>query len=355
MREGPSALYGGVLAHRIVRDMRAPRPATKDPGLLTVKDFKAYQPIWRAPLHTTYRGRDVYAMGPATSGGQTTIEMLNILEGLDLKAMGETSPQTVTAVSEAQKIAWADRNAYLGDPAFVAMPLTQILSKGYAAQRRAQIDLGHAGTFAPGVFPAPAGTDANPHGSTTQVSVVDAQGGAVSVTCTIEQEFGSAVVAPGTGFLLNNELTDFSGPGTANQPAPGKRPRSSIDPTIVVRNGRPVLVAGAAGGSTIIMGPTLAILDTVDFGMTLPQAVDAERYDDQGTDALSIEGARFPAATLAQLSAEGYTLTDEGEYGVVPRMQLAGMAPTGPRVSTAVSDSRSDRGSLAVPNTVPPR
>ncbi|HEV7753397.1 MAG TPA: gamma-glutamyltransferase [Baekduia sp.] len=361
MREGPGALYGGVLARRIVRDMRAPRPDTKDPGLLTVKDFSSYKALWRAPVHTTYRGRDVYAMGPASSGGQTMIEMLNILEGLDLKGMGETSAQAVTAVAEAQKIAWADRGSYLGDPGFVSIPLAQMLSKEYAAQRRAEIDLSRAGTFAPGVFPAPAaaaaraaGEDFNPAGSTTHVSVIDAKGGAVAVTCTIEQEFGSAVVAPGTGFLLNNELTDFSGPGTANEPAPGKRPRSSINPTIMVQGGKPVLVAGAAGGSTIIMGPTLAILDTVDFGMTLPQAVDAQRFDDQGSNKLTIEDARYSPDVLARLKEVGYTLDARGEYAVTPRMQLAGMATTG-RVSTAVSDSRSDRASLAVPVSAPPR
>ncbi|MCZ4493659.1 MAG: Gamma-glutamyltranspeptidase [Conexibacter sp.] len=361
MREGPGALYGGVLARRIVRDMRAPRPDTKDPGLLTVKDFSSYKAVWRAPVHTTYRGRDVYAMGPASSGGQTMIEMLNILEGLDLKGMGETSAQTVTAVAEAQKIAWADRGSYLGDPAFVQVPLAQMLSKDYAAQRRAEIDLNRAGTFAPGVFATQplataraAGEDFNPAGSTTHVSVIDAKGGAVAVTCTIEQEFGSAVVAPGTGFLLNNELTDFSGPGTANEPAPGKRPRSSINPTIMVQGGKPVLVAGAAGGSTIIMGPTLAILDTVDFGMTLPQAVDAQRFDDQGSNKLIIEDARYSPDVLARLRDVGYTLDARGEYAVTPRMQLAGMAVTD-RVSTAVSDSRSDRASLAVPVSAPPR
>jgi gamma-glutamyltranspeptidase/glutathione hydrolase len=176
----------------------------------------------------------------------------------------------------------------------------------------------------------------------------------VAVTCTIEQEFGSAVVAPGTGLLLNNELTDFSSPGTANEAAPGKRPRSSINPTIVVQSGKPVLVAGAAGGSTIIMGPTLAIIDTVDFGMSLPQAVDAERFDDQGTNKLTIEDTRFAAPVLDQLTAEGYTLAPQGEYGPTPRMQRAGVAlgPNGP--ATAVSDSRSDRGSLAVPASASP-
>jgi gamma-glutamyltranspeptidase / glutathione hydrolase len=365
MDKGPGALYGGALAKAIVRDMRAPRPDTKDAGLLTVKDFAAYKPLWRPVLHTTYRGRDVYAAPPATSGGTTMIEMLNILEGYDLKAMGAGSAQAVTAISEAQKIAWADRGLYLADPAFVRQPTAQLTSKDYAAQRRAEIDLTKAKTYAPGVFPtgpgaggAPvrrAGEDFNPNGSTTHVSVINAKGGAVAVTCTIEQEFGSAVVAPGTGFLLNNELTDFSGPGSANQPAPGKRPRSSINPIIVVHDKAPVLVAGAAGGSTIIMGPTLAVIDTVDFGMSLPQAVDAERFDDQGTNKLSIEDARFTPAVLAQLAATGYTLTRTGEYGPVPRMQLAGLAPGPSGLATAVSDSRSDRGSLAVPTSAPPK
>jgi gamma-glutamyltranspeptidase / glutathione hydrolase len=359
-RDGIGAFYGGPIAREIVRDMRAPRDSgTTDAGLLTVKDFKAYRPIWRDALHGTYRGRDVYAVPPSTSGGTTMLEMLNILEGYDLRAMGEGSAQAITAISEAQKIAWADRGAYTADPAFDRQPEAQLLSKDYAAQRRAQIDLTKAGTFSPGSFPAGptalgAGADFNPHGSTTHVDVVDARGGAVSVTCTIEQEFGSAVVAPGTGFLLNNELTDFSGPGTANEPQPGKRPRSSINPTIVVQSGKPVLVAGAAGGSTIIMGPTLAVIDTVDFGMTLPQAVDAERFDDQGTNKLMIEDARIQPSVLSQLTSEGYTLTRQGEYGVAPRMQLAGLAPGPAGLATAVSDSRSDRGSLAVPPSAPP-
>lgn len=360
MRHGIGAFYGGPIAREIVRDMRAPRDSgTTDAGLLTVKDFKAYKPLWRTALHGTYRGRDVFAVPPSTSGGTTMLEMLNILEGYDLRSMGEGSAQAITAISEAQKIAWADRGAYTADPAFDRQPEAQLLSKDYAAARRSQIDLSKAGSFQPGVFPAGptalgAGADFNPHGSTTHVDVVDARGGAVAVTCTIEQEFGSAVVAPGTGFLLNNELTDFSGPGTANEPQPGKRPRSSINPTIVVQSGKPVLVAGAAGGSTIIMGPTLAVINTVDFGMTLPQAVDAERFDDQGSNKLMIEDARIAPSVLSQLTSEGYSLTRQGEYGVAPRMQLAGLAPGPAGLATAVSDSRSDRGSLAVPSSASP-
>jgi gamma-glutamyltranspeptidase/glutathione hydrolase len=361
MRRGPSALYGGTLAKMIVRDMRAPRPDTKDAGLLTVKDFAGYKALWRTALHGTYRGRDVFAAPPATSGGSTMLEILNILEGYDMKAFGSGSAQAIAAVAEAQKIAWADRGQYLADPAFVRQPIAQLLDKGYAAQRRAQIDLTKAGSFTPGVFPTAtdataraAGEDFNPAGSTTHVSVVDKDGGAVAVTCTIEQEFGSTVIAPGTGFLLNNELTDFSAAGTANEPAPGKRPRSSINPTIVVQDGKPVLVAGAAGGSTIIMGPTEAVINTVDFGMTLPQAVDTERFDDQGSNTLTIEDGRIAPAVLAQLTTNGYKLTKSGEYGVTPRMQLAGLAPGTAGLATAVSDSRSDQGALAVPATAPP-
>jgi gamma-glutamyltranspeptidase/glutathione hydrolase len=361
MRHGTDAFYGGPIARLIVRDMRTPRPDTKDAGLLTVKDFKAYKPVWRVPLHGTYRGRDVYAMGPSSSGGTTMLEILNILEGYDLRSFGASSARAVTAIAEAQKIAWADRGLYDADPAFVRQPTAQLTSKDYAAQRRAEIDLIKAKAYAPGVFPAGPvttrglqGEDLNPHGSTTHVSVIDAAGGAVAVTCTIEQEFGSAVVAPGTGLLLNNEMTDFSAAGTANEPAPGKRPRSSINPTIMVQSGKPVLVAGAAGGSTIIMGPTQAIIDTVDFGMTLPQAVDAERVDDQGSSKLTIEDARFAPAVLDQLQAEGYTLSRQGEYGPTPRMQLAGLRPGPAGLASAVSDSRSDRGSLAVPASAPP-
>jgi gamma-glutamyltranspeptidase / glutathione hydrolase len=178
------------------------------------------------------------------------------------------------------------------------------------------------------------------------VSVIDADGNAVAVTCTIEQEFGSAVVAPGYGFLLNNELTDFGAAGSANEARPGKRPRSSISPTIVVRDGRPEIVTGAAGGARIVMAPLWAVVDVVDFGLSLPQAVDAERADDQGTATLNIEDARVAPAVLADLTQRGWTLARQGEYGLTPRMQMAGMAPNG--TMTAVSDSRSDQAAVAV-------
>jgi gamma-glutamyltranspeptidase/glutathione hydrolase len=354
IRGGPDAFYRGTIARRIVRDMRTPRPQTQDPGLLTLRDLAAYRAIWRDPIAGTYRGRSVFGVPAPTSGGVAIQEMLNILEGFDLRAAGQSSAVADHLIAEAQKIAFADRGAYLADPAFVRMPIAGLISKEYAATRRAEIDGNRARTHVPGNFPAVTAAsahaaqaaDTNPNGSTTHVSVIDRRGNAVAVTCTIEQEFGSTVMPPGTGFILNNELTDFGDPGTANQPAPGKRPRSSMSPEIVVEGGQPVLVAGGAGGARIIMGVFLQIVDTVDFGLDLAHAVDAERLDNQGGSSLNIEDARVDPAQLAALQARGHRLVREGEYGPRPRVQLAGV-DLQTRRKVAVSDSRSDRGSLA--------
>jgi gamma-glutamyltranspeptidase/glutathione hydrolase len=179
--------------------------------------------------------------------------------------------------------------------------------------------------------------------------VIDRRGNAVAVTCTVEAEFGSAVVAPGTGVLLNNELTDFGDPGTANAPAPGKRPRSSMSPTIVLdaQGRRPSLVLGGAGGARIINGVLLPIIRHVDFGAGPIEAVDAERLDAGAVPAgrLAIEDRRLPAPVLADLEARGHQLVREGEYGPRPRVQAAGVLPDGRRV--AVSDPRTDQAALA--------
>jgi gamma-glutamyltranspeptidase/glutathione hydrolase len=344
MDDGPSAFYAGKIAHQIVDDMQAPK-LEGEQGLMTLDDLKAYRAKWRTPLIGSYRGREIDAMPPPTSGGTAILEMLNVLEGFDLAGAGMSSADADYWIAEAQRIAWADRNAYLGDPDFVSIP-PQLTDKSYAAQRRAEIDPAQTHAYAPGSFPAAAGAETNPNGSTTQMEAIDSKGNTVSLTCTIEQEFGSAVVAPHTGFLLNNELTDFSGPGTANEAAPHKRPRSSMSPTIVAQGGVPILATGGAGGSRIIMGALETIFDVVDFGQDLPHAVDAERFDDQGSSTLEIEDARVDPAVLAELENRGYTLSRKGEYNIRPRVQLAGIDPlTGLR--TAVSDSRSDQGSLA--------
>ena len=348
MRGGPTVFYGGTIGRDIVTDMSRARP-TNDPGLLTLADLRGYKVSWRAPVTGTYRGRDVVTMGPPTSGGVAIVEMLNFLERFDLRGKGMSSADAIHLVAEAQRIAWADRNAYLADPGFVPQPTEYLTSRGYADSRAAEIALERTRPHAPGPLPAASaragGSETNPGGSTTQVSIIDARGAAVALTCTIEQEFGSAVVAPGTGILLNHELTDFSAAGTANEPRAGKRPRSSMSPTIVVEDGRPILVTGGAGGSRIIMGALETIIDRVDFGLTLPQTVDAERFDTQGTSTLEIEDGRVDPAALASLQARGWTLTRLGEYGVRPRIQLAGIEPRSGR-RAAVSDARSDRAAL---------
>jgi len=344
MDDGASAFYTGRIAHQIVEDMQAPKLDGEE-GLMTLDDLKAYRAKWRAPLIGSYRDREIDAMPPPTSGGTAIIEMLNVLEGFDLATAGMSSAAADHYIAEAQRIAWADRNYYLADPDFVDIP-TELTDKDYAAEQRAFItpDTTHPyDHFDPSKF----GADFNPNGSTTHIDVIDRGGNAVSLTCTIEQEFGSAVIAPGTGFLLNNELTDFSAPGTANEPEPFKRPRSSMSPTIVADDdGVPVLATGGAGGSRIIMGVLASIVDTIDFGQDLPHAVDAERLDDQGSARLEIEDARVDPDVLTALEGMGYTLVRQGEYAIRPRVQLAGIDPvTGLR--TAVSDSRSDQGSLA--------
>src|SRR3954451_14046685 len=286
-RDGPDALYRGPIGKLIVDDMRsAPEPPT-DTGVLTMADLGAYQAKWREPLAGSYRGRDVIAMPPPTSGGVATLEMLNLLEGFDLHRAGQSSADELHFIGESEKIAWADRTRWLADPDKVTVPTAGLVSKAYAAKRRAEIDPRQARSYSAGrPDGAPpgaraAGGDANPNGSTTSLSVIDNAGDAVALTCTIEQTFGSAVVAPGTGFLLNNELTDFSGAWTANGTGPGKRPRGSTSPAIVVDHGTPILAVGGAGGATSIMGALRDVVDTVDFGLNPAQAVDAERLDEQ--------------------------------------------------------------------------
>ena len=341
MRGGRAAFYRGTIARRIVAEMSGfQHPEIGDQGLLTRDDFANYRALWRLPLAGTYKGAQIDAFPPPTSGGVALLEMLNLLEPLNLSGHGLDSADSLHLLAEAQRIAWADRSQYVADPDFVRQPTGTLISKAYADRRRGEMRLDRTQSYAPGDVGTPQ------PGSTTQVSVIDHRGNAVSLTCTIEQEFGSAVVAPGTGFLLNNEMTDFGAPGSANQIQPGKRPRSSMSPTIVVRGGRPVLVTGGAGGSLIIMGVVQAVLNTIEYGLDVPQAIDQERIDDQGTSQLRVEDARMDPSVLADLQSRGWTLVRQGEYGPRPRVQAAGETADG--TMTAVSDPRADNGSLAV-------
>lgn len=280
------------------------------------------------------------------------LEILNLLEGFDLPTRRHTdfrpgSANHLHLLAEAKKIAAADRDAYLGDPAFVAAPADGLISKAYADARRGGIDLTRAGdpaagTF-PGVTPRPPG-GAGPGASTHHISVVDAAGNAVSVTCTVEQRYGSAVVVPGTGILLNNQLTDFDGPGTANEPAPGKRPRSSMSPVIVIEDNRPALVLGAPGGPRIPMGVATVISNILDFQMDPARAVDAARVESDHCCTIELEETRIPTHEQRDLERRGHQITPRGEYHplFVPLVQVAGITPDGQRFGA--SDPRYDRG-----------
>src|ERR671921_960540 len=330
-REGPYAFYEGDIADRVVEEMQKESGYEGDEGLITREDLASYQAVWREPLDGDYRGHEVLAMPPPTSGGIAVIEMLNILEVFDLASEGQSSGDALHLLAEAQKLAFADRNEYVADPDFVDVPAAELTDKDYAESRRGEIDPEKASSYKPGDLEEAgrsSGEDENTEGSTTHVSVIDADGNAVALTCTIEQAFGSAVVAEDAGFLLNNELTDFTAPGTANEPEPSKRPRSSISPTIVVKDGEPILVVGAAGGAQIIMGTLLAIVNTVDFGLDPATAIDAERIDEQSGTSMTIEQGRVLPQAQAELIARGHEFQRrEGEYAELPRAQAAGIDP----------------------------
>ena len=342
---GPDAFYEGPIADEIVREMERESDLPGNEGLITEEDLADYEAVWREPLVGEYRGREVVAMPPPTSGGIATLEMLNILEGYDLASAGLSSADALHLIAEAQKIAFADREEYVADTDSVEVPVEELVSQDYADDRREEIDPEEAGSYEPGDLGpvgenVGAGSDGNPDTNTTHLSVIDAEGNSVALTCTIEQSFGSGVVAPGTGFLLNNELTDFSEEGTANEPAPGKRPRSSINPVIMTEDGESRLVVGGAGGVQIVMGSLLAVTNVVDFGLAVDEAIDAERLDEQTDEEMLLEDGRVSPVAQADLIERGHVISGEGEYMDLPRVQAAGVGPaTGERM--AVTDPRS--------------
>ncbi len=354
-KDGPRAFYAGPIAKAIVDSMHGSPLLAGDAGTMTLQDLASYQAIWRPALSTTYRGAKVYTAPPPTSGGTALIEMLNLLEGFPVPG-DPFSADRLHLVAEAQKLAWADRAKYLGDPRFSAVPFRTLASKPYAARRRSEISPTVARNYA-------AGTLAPERAShTTHVSVIDAAGNAVAVTCTIEQPAGSAVVAPGTGFLLNNELTDFDAPGQgspANAPAPGKRPRSSITPVIVSRRGRPVLAVGAAGGPSIITGVLNTVVNVLDHHMGPAEAVDAPRADaraycDGDGLQLCVEDTRIPTQAISELRRRGHVVKTLGEYDVSPEVEPVGVDPaTGNRI--AVSDPRGESGAAVQATGPSPR
>ncbi|MBX9710667.1 MAG: gamma-glutamyltransferase [Xanthobacteraceae bacterium] len=306
--KGPRGFYEGPVAEKLVAGIRDAG------GIISTDDLKSYRPVIREPVHGNYRGYDIVSMPLPSSGGTVLLETLNILEGFQLNEMGVQSVDALHVTIEAMKRAYADRARYLGDPAFVNAPLTQLLSKDYAAKQRAAIDMAKA-TPAKAIF-APA-----PHEgvNTTHFSVVDADGNAVSNTYTLNFSYGVGLVAEGTGVLLNNELDDFTAaPGAsnayglvgyeANLPGPGKRPLSSMSPTIVLKGDKPVLVTGSPGGSRIISTVLQVIVNVLDNGMTIAQAVDAPRLHHQWLpDEVRVEEG-FPQAVIDGLRAKGHNI-----------------------------------------------
>jgi gamma-glutamyltranspeptidase/glutathione hydrolase len=311
-KHGPRVFYEGAIPQKIAAAVQ------KAGGIMTADDFKAYRPHIRRPVRGRYRGHEIVSMPPSSSGGVVLIEMLNILEGYKLGSLDE--PERLHLMIEAMRRAYADRAAYLGDPATVSAPLTRLMSKRYAAVLRAGIDPERA-------TPSRDIRDdvelPREGANTTHFSVIDRYGNAVSNTYTLNFSYGLGLVAEGTGVLLNNELDDFAAKpavpnaygligGDANAPGPGKRPLSSMTPTIVLRNGRPLIVTGSPGGSRIITTVLQILVNVIDRKLSAADAVAAPRIHHQWVpDRVSVEQA-LSAETVAALEARGHTVVRRG-------------------------------------------
>jgi gamma-glutamyltranspeptidase/glutathione hydrolase len=338
-QRGTEFLYDGRLAEEIVETVMAPPVVPGSTrvvrqGLMELPDLEAYQALLRDPTLVEYRGLTVAGMAPPSSGGSTVGEALNILENSDLGALDRA--EALHRYLEASALAFADRNRYVGDPDFVDVPLEELLSQEFADERACLIGPTAAikpvppgapdGSYAP-CAPASAGSGGSAEEtSTTHLTTWDRHGNVVTYTLTIEQTGGSGIVVPGRGFLLNNELTDFNftpTQGTApdpNLPAPGKRPRSSMSPTIVLDDGRPVLALGSPGGSMIITTVLQTLLNRLDFGYSLPDALAAPRASQRNTPSVSAEPA-FIAAWEPALAARAHTFTGVAEIGAVTAIE----------------------------------
>ncbi len=313
-RDGADGFYRGRVADLIVAEMR------RGGGIITYADLAGYRPIWRDPVTTTYRGHTIYSMGPASSGGVTLALILNVMERWDpLPPFG--SADLLHLEAEAMRRGFIDRNRYLGDPAFVAMPLDRLLSKTYAAELQGRIDSRRA-TPTPPFDPR-----ASDGSSTTHYSIVGRDGMAVSITTTLNNSYGSAVTVTGAGFLLNDEMDDFATApgkpnmyglvqGDANAIAPGKRMLSAMTPSIVLdRRGEVLMVVGSPGGPTIITQVYHVISNVIDHRMALSAAVEAPRMHHQALpDRMQLERG-FPEAIAAELRARGHEGAARGSMG----------------------------------------
>ncbi len=294
-RDGPAVLYGGALGARYVAHM------ARAGGHLAMADLTGYRTVERPALRGTYRGHEIVGPPPPSSGPLHIVQMLNILETFDIGALGFGSPETTHLMAEALKIAFADRAVATADPDFVAVPVEQLLSKDYAARRRAEINPAHARDFAAGVAPAESA-------HTTHLTVADGAGMIVAATQTINSLFGARFVVPGTGMIPNNYMNLFTPhPGRANSVAPGKRVTSSMSPVIVLRDGRPLYALGLPGGLRIFPSVMQALVNLIDHGMTLSEAIEAPRLWTQG---FGVEMERtFGEAPIRAMEARGHTVS----------------------------------------------
>ena len=329
--DGPDAFYGGPIAEQIVAEVEGAG------GHLTVEDFQKYEAVVREPVRGTYRGYEIASMPPPSSGGVHIVQILNTLEGVPIGFLGHNGAETLHLMAEAMKVAYADRSEFLGDPEFVDVPVAELTSKDYARDILSGISRGRAAA-AEEIKPG----DLAPYESseTTHFSVVDKDGNAVANTYTINFSYGTGLVAEGTGILLNNELDDFSAKpgmpnaygligGDANAVGAGKRPLSSMSPTIVLQDGKPFLVTGSPGGSRIITTTLQVIMNVIDHGMNIAEATHATRIHHQWLpDEIRAEEGLSPdtiglleqkghkvAVKNAMGSTQSIMVTEEGLYG----------------------------------------
>ena len=351
-RKGVRAFYTGRLARAIANAAQDP-PVAPDadhvwrPGLMTERDLREYDAVWRAPTRVGYKGLDVWGMGPPSSGGSTVGEALNILERLPLSPADRT--RSLHLYLEASRYAFADRGAYLADPEYYDVPLRCLLSDSFAAERRALItETAATSPVGAGSCPTRGHISTAAEGpSTTHLTVADTKGFIVSYTFTIESTGGNGIVVPGYGFLLNNELTDFDFSSTtaANRADGGKRPRSSMAPTIVTRHGRPVLAVGSPGGSMIITTVLQVLVERLELGRSLPEAIAAPRASQRNTATTTAEPTF--AAERPGLEARGHRFGSQDEIGAVTAIEFLGRD----RFLAAAEPQRRGGGSAAVVST----
>ncbi len=315
--QGPDGFYKGPVAEKIATAIQAAG------GAMTVEDLAAYKPMMRDPVRGTYRGYDIVSMPPPSSGGVHLIQILNTLEGYPIGALGHNSAETIHLMAKAMKLAYADRSEYLGDPDFVDVPVEALTSKDYAAALRAKISTDFA---MPSAMIKPGDLSTYESDQTTHFSIVDKDGNAVTNTYTINLDYGSGLVADGTGVLMNNEMDDFSAKpgvpnafglvgGEANAVAAGKRPLSSMTPTLVLKDGNVWLATGSPGGARIITTTLQVIMNMIDHNMNVAEASTAPRIHHQWLpDELRVEEG-ISVDSLRILAAKGHTISEKPVMG----------------------------------------